>query len=93
MTPTNEQIAELFENMAFLLEIKEESVFKIRAYQRAARTIEQLSLPLAQSFDKEESITKIPGIGKAISAKIAELVTTGKVAAYQKLLEELEEHW
>ena len=89
MTPTNEQIAELFENMAFLLEIKEESVFKIRAYQRAARTIEQLSLPLAQSFDKEESITKIPGIGKAISAKIAELVTTGKVAAYQKLLEEL----
>ena len=58
MMPTNEQIAELLENMAFLLEIKEDAVFKIRAYQRAARTIEQLSLPLAQSFDKEERFDK-----------------------------------
>ena len=62
MSLTNQQIAELLENMGSLLEMKGDTVFKIRAYQRAARTIEQLPAPLAQSIDSGEDITKIPGI-------------------------------
>ena len=89
MAPTNEQIAELFENMGSLLEMKGDTIFKIRAYQRAARIIEQLSLPLAQAVENGEDLTKIPGVGKAISEKIAEFIGTGQVAAYQRLLEEL----
>jgi len=89
MVPTNAQIAELFENMGSLLEMKGDTIFKIRAYQRAARTIEQLSLPLAQAVENGEDLTKIPGVGKAISEKIAEFIGTGQVAAYQRLLEEL----
>jgi len=89
MAPTNEQIAELFENMGSLLEMKGDTIFKIRAYQRAARIIEQLSSPLAQAVENGENLTKIPGVGKAISEKIAEFIGTGRVAAYQKLLEEL----
>ena len=72
MAPTNEQIAELFDNLGALLEMKGDTVFKIRAYQRAARIIEQLSSPLAQSVENGENLTKIPGIGKAISQKITE---------------------
>ncbi len=89
MSFTNQQIAELLENMGSLLEMKGDTVFKIRAYQRAARTIEHLPVPLAESIDSGEDITKIPGIGKAISEKIAEFIGTGKVAAFQKLLGEL----
>ena len=89
MAPTNEQIAELFENMGSLLEMKGDTIFKIRAYQRAARTIEQLSSPLTQAVEDGEDLTKIPGVGKAISEKIAEFIGTGQVAAYQRLLEEL----
>ena len=89
MAPTNEQIAELFENMGSLLEMKGDTIFKIRAYQRAARTIEQLSSPLVQAVENGEDLTKIPGVGKAISEKIAEFIGTGQVAAYQRLLEEL----
>ena len=89
MAPTNEQIAELFENMGSLLEMKGDTIFKIRAYQRAARIIEQLSSPLAQAVENGEDLTKIPGVGKAISEKIAEFIGTGQVAAYQRLLEEL----
>ncbi len=89
MAPTNEQIAELFENMGALLEMKGDTIFKIRAYQRAARTIEQLSSPLAQAMENGEDLTKIPGVGKAISEKIAEFIGTGQVAAYQRLLDEL----
>jgi len=89
MAPTNEQIAELFENMGSLLEMKGDTIFKIRAYQRAARIIEQLSSPLAQAVENGEDLTKIPGVGKAISEKIAEFIGTGQVATYQRLLEEL----
>ena len=89
MALTNEHIAELFENMGSLLEMKGDTIFKIRAYQRAARTIEQLSSPLAQAVENGEDLTKIPGVGKAISEKIVEFIATGQVAAYQRLLEEL----
>ncbi len=89
MALTNEHIAELFENMGSLLEMKGDTIFKIRAYQRAARTIEQLSSPLAQAVENGEDLTKIPGVGKAISEKIVEFIGTGQVAAYQRLLEEL----
>ena len=89
MAPTNEQIAELFENMGSLLEMKGDTIFKIRAYQRAARTIEQLSSPLSLAVENGEDLTKIPGVGKAISEKIAEFIGTGQVSAYQRLLEEL----
>ena len=89
MAATNEQIAELFDNMGTLLEMKGDTVFKIRAYQRAARTIEQLSTPLAQAVENGEDLTKIPGVGKAISEKIAEYISTGQVSAYEKLVEEL----
>ncbi|NQW22435.1 MAG: DNA polymerase/3'-5' exonuclease PolX [SAR202 cluster bacterium] len=89
MAPTNQQIAELFEDLGTLLEMKGDTIFKIRAYQRAARTIEQLSSPLTHALENGEDLTKIPGIGKAISEKIAEYINTGQVSAYQKLLEEL----
>lgn len=89
MVPTNEQIAELFENMGSLLEMKGDTVFKIRAYQRAARTIEQLSSPLATAVENGEDLTKIPGVGKAISGKISEYISTGQVSAYERLVEEL----
>ena len=89
MAATNEQIAELFESMGALLEMNGDTIFKIRAYQRAARTIEQLPSPLAQAVENGEDLTKIPGVGKAISEKIAEFIGTGQVAAYQRLLEEL----
>ena len=89
MQPSNEEIAELFENLGLMLEMQGESVFKIRAYQRAARTIEGLSFPIAKAALDGEKLTGIPGIGKAISEKISELVTTGQVKTYERVKAEL----
>ena len=91
MHPTNEEIAQLFENLGAMLEMKGDSVFKIRAYQRAARAIEELSLPLAQAVSDGQKLTGIPGIGKAISDKIHELVTTGQVQTYERTKAEVPE--
>ena len=89
MTVSNEAIAELCEKMGTLLEMKGDTVFKIRAYQRAARTIGQLSFSLEQAVQDGMDLKKIPGVGRAISDKITELLQTGRVSAHQRLLAEL----
>ena len=91
MQPTNDEIAELFENLGAMLEMQGDSVFKIRAYQRAARAIGELSFPLAQAVSDGQKLTGIPGIGKAISDKIHELVTTGQIQTYERVKAELPE--
>jgi len=89
MAVSNEDIAQLFQNMGTLLEMKGDSVFKVRAYQRAARTIENLSFSVAQAVDDGTDLKKIPGIGKAINDKVHELLDTGRVSAYERLVAEL----
>ena len=89
MPVSNEDTAQLFENLGMLLELKGDSVFKIRAYQRAARTISHLSFSLAQAVEDGTDLKQIPGIGKVISDKIHELIQTGRVSTYERLLAEL----
>ena len=91
MPVSNEDIAQLFENLGILLELKGDSVFKIRAYQRAARTISNLSFPLTQAVEDGTDLKQIPGIGKAINDKIHELLQTGRVSTYERVLAELPE--
>lgn len=86
---SNDDIVALFGNMAALLEIKGDSAFKIRAYRRAASAIEQLSYPLAAAAADGADLRKIPDVGKAISDKVQELVSTGRVDAYCRLKSEL----
>src|SRR5438874_3107036 len=81
---TKAQIAVVLGEIATLLELKDENPFKIRAYANAARSLETFGGNLSDLKD-EEALAKIPGIGKAIAAKIKELAATGKL----KYLEEL----
>jgi DNA polymerase (family 10) len=81
---TKAQIAETLEQISTLLELKNENPFKIRAYVNAARSIEAWGGNLSDLQD-EEALAKIPGIGKAIAAKVKELAATGTL----KYLDEL----
>jgi DNA polymerase (family 10) len=81
---TKEKIAGVLEQIATLLELKNENPFKIRAYTNAARAIETFGGNVA-NFQDEEALSKIPGIGKSIALKIRELASTGSL----KYLEEL----
>lgn len=77
------EVARVLENIATLLEIQGENVFKIRAYQNAARAVEMLD-------DLEERVRtgrlgEVKGIGPALEAKIATLVTTGNMPYYEAL--------
>ncbi len=80
----NTQIAAIFDDIAERLKAKKENIFKIRAYQKVARAIESLPIPVAQLV-KENRLNEIPGAGEAISKKLIELVNTGKLEYYEKL--------
>ncbi|MCY4654059.1 MAG: DNA polymerase/3'-5' exonuclease PolX [Dehalococcoidia bacterium] len=65
--------------------MKGEKSFTVRAYQRAERTIERFPRDMDAMVAEGEDLTKIPGVGKAISDKITELVTTGKMSYLERL--------
>ena len=80
----NAEVARVFDDIASLLEPKRENIFKIRAYQKAARTIESLPLELEQVM-REDKLKEVPGIGDAIARKITEILTTGHLEFYERL--------
>ena len=86
----NKEIAQVFMEIADLLEQKKDNWFKIRAYRKAAGTIEGLPVPVEQLV-AEGRLKEVPGIGEAINKKIAELVTTGRLEYLERLKAELVE--
>lgn len=85
---TNRQLANIFENIADLLEIKGENRFKTLAYRKAAESLLDLGRDAVDVW-REGQLEEIPGVGKAISEKIDELFSTGKLDFYEKLTAEV----
>jgi len=81
---TNEEIAAIFTDIADMLKLKKENIFKIRAYEKVARSIRELKEPV-ENMVKENRIDEIPGAGEAITKKITELMNTGRLEYYEKL--------
>jgi DNA polymerase (family 10) len=79
----NRPFAALITEMAVLLELNQENVFKIRAYQKAVPIIEGFPKDIAQT--SREELLEIPGIGRGLVEKIEEYVKSGKVKEHQDL--------
>ncbi|HEX8772355.1 MAG TPA: helix-hairpin-helix domain-containing protein [Pyrinomonadaceae bacterium] len=89
----NEEIAERFNRLANLMEIRGDDRFRIRSYRNAAEVIETWPTPLKRiaAEDGVKGLQAIPGIGKAISGKITELLDKGTFEAWEKLVAETPE--
>ena len=86
----NSDIVKILKEIADLLELKGENIFKTRAYQKAARSIEYLSEDVDRLVEQDR-LREIPGVGDAIAKKITELVTTGHLEYFDKLRAEFPE--
>jgi DNA polymerase (family 10) len=75
----NFEIARLFYEMASLLEARDESVFRVRAYQRAAQTLETLAEDVT-AVAARGGLTALPAIGRDLAARIEEYLATGRIA-------------
>ncbi len=85
----NQEIANIFNEIADLLEIKGDNPFRIRAYRRAAQNIEGLPKNI-EALTKDEML-KIPGIGQDLADKIINYITTGHVQLLDDLRKEIPE--
>ncbi len=92
MVLSNAQIAQMFKELADLLAIRGDDPFKIRAYRNAARTISGLGTPLQTLVQNGADLTSLPAIGEHISAKIKEIVRTGKLQKLEQLTKEFPPH-
>ncbi|MCK4900559.1 MAG: hypothetical protein KAS38_17390, partial [Anaerolineales bacterium] len=85
---TNQGVADVFDRIADLLEIKGEVIYKTLAYRRAAESINELPRDINDIW-QEGKLTDIPGVGKAIAEKIDELLSTGRLEFWEKLTAEV----
>jgi DNA polymerase (family 10) len=81
---TNQQIANVFQTIADLLEIKGENIYKILAYRKAADSLNNQSQDVNELW-KDGKLTEVDGVGKAIAEKIDELLSTGHLEFLEKL--------
>jgi DNA polymerase (family X) len=85
---TNGDLARIFHDIGDMLEVKGELVFKTVAYHRAADAIGRSPVDLVAAY-RSGTPPRIPGVGAAISDKLAELATTGRLAFYDRLRAEI----
>jgi hypothetical protein len=87
----NAHIADTLARAADLLEAKQENAFRVRSYRRAADTLRSLKKPVAEMLraDGDESIQKLPGVGKKLAGSIKEIAATGRLGLADRLESEV----
>lgn len=77
----NKELARIFDRIADAMEFKGEMVFRVLAYRKAARVLDELVEDIEILY-KKGKLDELPGIGAAIAKKIVEYLETGKMKKY-----------
>ena len=82
----NGSIADIFDEMAELLELRGENQFRVRAYRNGSKTIRELAEQVSDIFaDTSRDLRKFPGIGDTLADKCKVMVETGKLPQLEEL--------
>lgn len=84
----SQEIAKIFREIAQMLELQNANIFRIRAYERAALTVENAGQDL-DGLVTSDTLTTLPGIGKDLAEKIKEYYSHGKISYYHELKKEV----
>ncbi|HEY4310810.1 MAG TPA: PHP domain-containing protein [Pirellulales bacterium] len=87
---SNAQIAEFLRRYAAVLVLEGADRFKIKAYRRAAETLETLKQDVTKFVSRGEDLKQLPAIGPGISATIEQIVRTGGLPQLERALGKLE---
>src|SRR5687767_1322550 len=86
---SNAEIADKLFGLAHLLAAQKENTFKVKAYRRAAKTVQALGDSIVGLVHDGADLTQFAGIGPAIAGVIREIVETGTTRHYQSLESEI----
>ncbi len=81
---TRENLAEVLDEIALLLELKDENPFKVRAYRHGADTVRNFDGDIVQ-LAIENQLDGIKGLGEALREKLHELASSGSLKFHQNL--------
>lgn len=81
----NKELAQIFNRIADALEYKGKNVFRVVAYRKAARVLDDLVEDI-ETLNKEDRLGELPGIGEGIAKKIDEYLQTGKMKKYEEVI-------
>lgn len=89
----NRDLAQIFKEIADLLEITGGNPFRIRSFRRAAQVIDNLNFSVQQALEngQRDKVESISGIGKGTLERIDEIIGTGDSTDHRKLLEKVPE--
>jgi DNA polymerase (family 10) len=89
MPIVNADVAAVFREIADLLEVQGANAFRVRAYRNAARTLEELGRSVKVMVERGEDLDALPGFGRDLAGKVAEVVATGSCEQLRQLRREL----
>jgi hypothetical protein len=83
----NEEVADVLDRVADLLEVQRAEAFRVRAYRRGADTCRELDRPLREILDAEgvAGLDRLPAIGRSLASSIAEYLHTGRLVLLDRL--------
>lgn len=86
-TLSNDEVADVLDRIADLLEAQEANPHRVRAYRNGADSIRAADRPVADVVRQEgaEALEELPGIGEGLSATIAEYVMAGRSSILDRL--------
>src|ERR1044072_6696215 len=82
---TNLEIADALDRLADLLQVERENPFKVRAFRRAARSVEGHPVAMEALIDGGGDPSSLPGVGREIAKGIRELGATGKAGGAETM--------
>src|ERR1700704_4722423 len=89
MVAANEKVADLLRRYATALQLEGVDRFKIKAYRRAADNISASDIDVSKLARANNALESIPGVGKAISEKIRDIVKTGTLPQLERAVSKL----
>src|SRR4051794_38170884 len=80
----NQELSELFANLAGLMELRGENMFKVIAFQKVSRILRELNVDIKKCIE-EGTLCNIEGIGKGSQTIIEEYVQSGKSTVFEEI--------
>lgn len=81
---TNHDVANILDHIADILELLNESRFRVIAYRKAAGVVDSLTQDINEMPDAKQ-LQKLPGIGAHTAQRLEELLKTGRMKYYEEL--------